>query len=65
MPRLKGRRTTVAPAAAAAAPVPSDDPSSTTTTSIDGSNARISATTGPIAASSSNAGTTATIRVTP
>ena len=48
--------------AAAAAAVASDEPSSTTTTSMAGSNAWISATTAPIAASSSNAGTTATIR---
>src|SRR4029079_2236744 len=62
MPRLKGRRTTTAPAATAAFVVSSLDPSSTTTTSIPGSKSWISETTAPIAASSSNAGTTATIR---
>src|SRR5579859_1758657 len=65
MPRLNGRRSTLAPLAAAASAVRSTEPSSTTTMSIRESNARSSSMTCGTVCSSLKAGTIATTRSSP
>src|SRR5690348_17275022 len=64
-PRLRGKRTTVAPAAVATTEVASADPSSTTTTSSTGARARRASTVAPTESSRLNAGTMATVVIRP
>ena len=58
LPLLYGWRTTVAPAPRARSAVASDDPSSTTMISCHAAPAPSACTSGPMAGSSLNAGTT-------